>query len=221
MVSQTQYEPPGTATEKKLTKIWREVLGTEEQIGINDNFFEIGGHSLKATTLISSIHKEMEIEIPLTEIFRAPTIRGLATILEGAGTSTRFEAIRKAPEQETYPLSSVQRRMYMAQVTNPGNISYNLPQVMEVVGALQRAQIERILHQIIHRHESFRTAFQLTGMQPAQQILDNVAFRVQYYQAINETTARDASGREIQIKTLIDGFVRPFDLSQPPALRVG
>ena len=53
------YEAPGNITEEKLARIWGEILGIE-RVGINDNFFEMGGHSLKATVLSSKIHKELK-----------------------------------------------------------------------------------------------------------------------------------------------------------------
>ncbi|MGI0536137.1 hypothetical protein KFD70_28950, partial [Bacillus pfraonensis] len=67
---------PRNEIEESLSKIWSEVLGIEN-IGIDDNFFKMGGHSLKATVLVSKIHKELEKEIPLKELFRLPTIREL------------------------------------------------------------------------------------------------------------------------------------------------
>ncbi|MCP4151378.1 MAG: AMP-binding protein, partial [bacterium] len=220
--TQKQYTPPRNEAEKKLTALWAGILEMEENaLGIDDNFFEMGGHSLKATMLISAIGKEMEIELPLAEVFKTPTIRGLAASLEETGTAIQFETIEKAPQQETYPLSSVQRRMYMAQVTSPGNTSYNLPVVVEIEGRLERERLEEIIQQIINRHESFRTSFELSGMNPVQRIVEHVGFRVEYYEAINEAAAKDATGKELEITRITNDFVRPFDLSKPPAMRLG
>ncbi|NIM14494.1 MAG: amino acid adenylation domain-containing protein, partial [Candidatus Aminicenantes bacterium] len=73
----SEYIAPRDEVEKKLVEIWREVLGLGDNtsIGIEDNFFDLGGHSLKATILAAKIHRELDIEIPLTEIFKSPTIR--------------------------------------------------------------------------------------------------------------------------------------------------
>ncbi|MGM1050723.1 MAG: non-ribosomal peptide synthetase, partial [Bacillota bacterium] len=67
----TEYVAPRNATEEVLTRIWSEVLGREE-VGIYDNFFELGGHSLKGTMLVSRIHKKLNVEIPLKELFKVP-----------------------------------------------------------------------------------------------------------------------------------------------------
>ncbi|NIM13070.1 MAG: amino acid adenylation domain-containing protein, partial [Candidatus Aminicenantes bacterium] len=75
--TESEYIAPRNEIEKKLVEIWREVLGLgdDTSIGIEDNFFDLGGHSLKATILAAKIHRELDIEIPLTEIFKSPTIR--------------------------------------------------------------------------------------------------------------------------------------------------
>ena len=74
------YVAPSSEQEKKLVEVWETVLGIEN-IGIEDNFFEIGGHSLKAIEVISLIYKEFNIEIPLGEFYEATTIREIAKII--------------------------------------------------------------------------------------------------------------------------------------------
>ena len=76
-----KYQSPTTQLETDLVQVWSEILDVN-QIGINDNFFALGGHSLKATQLITKINKELEVEIPLTTIFKSPTVSGLAHYIE-------------------------------------------------------------------------------------------------------------------------------------------
>ncbi|NEQ78179.1 MAG: non-ribosomal peptide synthetase, partial [Okeania sp. SIO2C9] len=73
----TEYVAPETETEKVLAEIWREVLGIE-QIGIHDNFFDLGGHSLMATQVLSRVRLAFGIDIPLTTLFESSTIAKLA-----------------------------------------------------------------------------------------------------------------------------------------------
>jgi amino acid adenylation domain-containing protein len=80
-----EYEAPKKEIETKLVKIWCSILEIEK-IGCNDNFFEIGGHSLKAMTLINKIQKELNKKISLEEFFEAPTIKELANIIENKET---------------------------------------------------------------------------------------------------------------------------------------
>jgi acyl carrier protein len=77
---------PRNAIEKQLALIWFELLSptdtARDSIGIDDDFFHLGGHSLKAAILISKIGKEMKVDVPLVEVFRKPTIRQLAEYIE-------------------------------------------------------------------------------------------------------------------------------------------
>ncbi|MCP5054180.1 MAG: hypothetical protein GY940_43840, partial [bacterium] len=76
------YTPPGDVLEEKLAVIWAEVLGIQAgAIGACDDFFQLGGHSLKATGLVSRIHKTLHVKLPLAEIFTLPTIREQAAYI--------------------------------------------------------------------------------------------------------------------------------------------
>jgi acyl carrier protein len=78
-----EYEAPRDKVEEKLVDIWAEVLGIEKEIpGINSNFFELGGHSLRATILVSKIKKNFNVNIPLIEIFKTPTIKAIASLIK-------------------------------------------------------------------------------------------------------------------------------------------
>jgi thioesterase domain-containing protein/acyl carrier protein len=100
------YAAPGDDVEKQLVDIWAEVLGVEKgEIGINDDFFRIGGHSLKAAAVISGIQKEFNVDVPLVEVFRSSTIKQLARIIredETGGFLVRDENLtllkKEAPE---------------------------------------------------------------------------------------------------------------------------
>jgi amino acid adenylation domain-containing protein len=81
--SETPFVAPRTPTEERLVEIWREVLGTE-RIGVHDNFFELGGHSLAATRVISRATGAFQIELPLQELFDAPTVVELAQKIDAA-----------------------------------------------------------------------------------------------------------------------------------------
>lgn len=85
-----RYIAPGNETEKKLVGIWSRVLEIEPGIiGIDTNFFQLGGHSLNATVIAAKIHKELNVKIPLVEIFKTPTIRGLSSIIDVIGWAAK------------------------------------------------------------------------------------------------------------------------------------
>jgi acyl carrier protein len=98
--SKHPFTPPRTPTEETLAKIWRELL-RQPEIGIDDNFFEIGGHSLLAMQLMARARNEFQTEISLRNIFEAPTIAELAVILDRKKDQPAVPALQ--------PLSRAQR----------------------------------------------------------------------------------------------------------------
>ena len=78
---ETEFVAPRTPLEAKLAEKWAEVLGVE-RIGIHDNFFDLGGHSLMATQLISRLREAFQVDLPLQSLFEMPTVAGLAERIE-------------------------------------------------------------------------------------------------------------------------------------------
>ena len=206
----TEYEGARNEVEEKLIKIWIEVLSVEN-IGISHNFFDLGGHSLKATTLVSKIHKELNVQVPLKVIFKVPTIKGISEYIRNTEKSI-FQEIKLVEEKEYYEVSSAQKRMYMLQQFNLENTSYNMPGVLEVQGNLDIETLEKAFSKLIERHETLRTSFENIEGEIVQRVSNNIDFKVDYVN-IEETT--------LDRENLIDNFVRAFDLSKAPLLRVG
>ncbi|ULH22008.1 non-ribosomal peptide synthetase [Bacillus velezensis] len=193
------YTAPRNVTEMKLCALWEEVL-KNGPVGIRDHFFERGGHSLKATALVSRIAKEFGVQVPLQDIFARPTVEELASVIQDLEESP-YEAIQPAQKQDTYPVSSAQKRMYVLQQLEDGGVGYNMPAVLELTGPLDRVRLEETFRQLVERHESLRTSFE-TGPdgEPVQRIHDSVPFQ------LDEAESADA-------------FVRPFCLEEAPLFR--
>ncbi|UCH95910.1 MAG: amino acid adenylation domain-containing protein, partial [Candidatus Aminicenantes bacterium] len=209
--------------EEKLALVWAEVLGIEKSnIKRDDNFFEKGGHSLRATVLAAKIHKTFNVDIPLKEIFSTPDIQGLARRIKEA-VEEKFISIKPGEKKEFYELSSVQKRLYVIQQMDETGISYNLPSVWIFQGEVDKTRLEQIFKQLITRHESLRTSFKTKGTRPVQWIHDKVEFEIEYYLATENTEGIRglAPLSKEPVTALISSFVRPFDLSQAPLLRVG
>ncbi|MCK4765019.1 MAG: amino acid adenylation domain-containing protein, partial [Candidatus Aminicenantes bacterium] len=152
--SGSKYAVPRDELEKKLVGVWSQVLGLEQDsVGIDDNFFQSGGHSLKASRLLARIHKECDVEIPLGEIFRTPSIRDLSAYIRGSAGG-KYSGIEAAQPKEYYPLSPAQKRLYILQQMESESRVYNMPGVMLVEGEVEKEKIEQVFLELIERHES-------------------------------------------------------------------
>ncbi|MCP5051083.1 MAG: amino acid adenylation domain-containing protein, partial [bacterium] len=217
MPGSSEYIPPRDKIEEKLASIWSEVLHiTAESVGIDDDFFELGGHSLNATILMAKIHKELGVKVPLVEIFKIPSIRGISIYIDTAKKED-YNPVKVVEEKEYYPLSSAQSRFYILQQVSPGSTAYNTIAIQKVDGHVEKERFDDALNQLIKRHAGFRTSFEIVAEEPVQRVHENVEFKLEYF----DLDAIDANEREEKNKnTLIREFVRPFDLSQPPLMRL-
>ncbi|MGB7605328.1 MAG: condensation domain-containing protein, partial [Lutisporaceae bacterium] len=203
----TEYAAPSNEIEEKLAEIWQEVLDVQ-RVGINDNFFELGGHSLKAINIAAKINKELNVSVPLREMFKTPTIKGLANYVEGTKQSI-YSRIELVEERDYYPLSSAQKRMYALQQFEENSVSYNMPTIITIEGSLEKEKLEEPFKKLIERHEAFRTSFELVDGEPVQIIHKDVDFNV-IHKDVDEEKA----------KHIARSFVKPFDLKKSPILRV-
>ncbi len=207
--SGTQYVAPRNELEMKLVVIWQEVLGLTKEIGVHDNFFDIGGHSLRATTLVSKIHKDLNVDLPLRDVFRHSTIESMAAAISRLDQQT-FVAIPVADGREVYPQSFAQKRLFILNQLEGAELSYNMPEAMLLEGALDRARFAETFRKLVARHEMLRTGFEMVDGEASQRVYQDVNFAVEFYQV-----------DEQEVEAVVHGFVRPFDLAKPPLLRVG
>ncbi|MGD2085113.1 MAG: amino acid adenylation domain-containing protein [Candidatus Aminicenantes bacterium] len=223
------YVSPRNSIEEKLVELWCEVLGRNALnavVGIDDNFFQVGGHSLKATSLVSRIHKAFHVKVPLREIFKRPTIRGLYDYIKDA-VKEQYLWLESVEEREYYLLSSAQKRLYVLQQMDKGETTYNISSAWILTGSVDGNMLEPPFKKLIQRHESLRTSFRMIEEEPVQRTHDEVEFKIEYY----ETGKRQkAKGNKQELmpnayclmpESIIKDFIRPFDLSQAPLLRIG
>uniref|UniRef100_UPI0005662CA9 condensation domain-containing protein n=1 Tax=Paenibacillus pinihumi TaxID=669462 RepID=UPI0005662CA9 len=203
-----EFVAPRTETEAKLAGIWQGVLGLPS-VGVKDNFFELGGHSLRATTLVSRLYKELNVNFPLRGVFRHPTIEEMAEAISQMEREL-YVAIPVAEEEEYYPLSSAQLRLYIMSQLEGSELSYNMPGMMLLDGELNLEQFQTAFQKLIKRHETLRTSFGMVDGEPMQKIHRHTEFSIDYRQVSEEN-----------VPELIGGFIRPFDLEKSPLLRVG
>jgi amino acid adenylation domain-containing protein len=210
-----QYTAPTNDLERKLVEIWAGILEIDaDKIGIEDNFFDRGGHSLKAAAMMSLVHKTLDVKVNLAEIFRKPYIRDIAAHIEKLSVD-RFIPVQAVEEKEYYPLSPPQRRLYYLQQLLPSGIGYNMPVVLQLQGYLDSSRLKDVLERIIMRHEILRTSFFMAAGEPVQRVHESVGFEIEYYCPCCGETVKELHDN------IIRDFIRPFDLACAPLLRIG
>jgi amino acid adenylation domain-containing protein len=210
--------PPRTPLEETLAGIWSEILGTTE-IGIHDNFFDLGGHSLRATRVLSRIRDAFGVEVPVRRLFARPTIAGLAEEIRAARHQEQGLAMPplvRVPREGDLPLSFAQQRLWFLDRFDPGNPAYNIPAAFRFRGPLDRPALEASLGEIVRRHEVLRTSFQEREREPVQVIAPPGPFLLP--QVDLATLPADLRERELERLVGQEAF-RSFDLSRGPLLR--
>ncbi len=204
----TEYAAASNAVEKVLVDIWSKFFGFEP-VGIHDDFFDLGGDSLKAIIITSIIHQELDIKISIATIFSKPTIKELAGFIEDSKNDKPYSSIPFAEKKEYYILSSAQKRLYILQQMKEDSIAYNESQAILMEGKLDRSKLEGAFRKLLQRHEMLRTSVELVEHKPVQRVYESIKFEIEYSKIGDK-----------DFKTAMKNFVRPFALNQAPFLRV-
>ncbi|HAN17206.1 MAG: hypothetical protein A2X13_05975 [Bacteroidetes bacterium GWC2_33_15] len=199
---------PQNDNEQKLFDIWAELLGTND-FGIDHNFFEIGGHSLRAINLISLIEDKFMVKFQFRKIFEFPTIREQAKFIETIDTEKQHE-ILPVEKKQFYPVSSSQNRLFLLHQMEPTAVAYNVLNYIELTDKVDVNVLKNVFNIIVDRHEAFRTSFSIIDGLLYQRIQDNVNFEIEKYLVKN--------GHENE---MTKKFTRPFDLEKAPLFRIG
>lgn len=190
-------QEPVTAIEKQLLEVCRQLFKKEE-IAITDNFFQLGGNSLKAIQLGALITRKMNITLGvegLRLLFEKPVLQDFAAALEQrtANTAvTTVAATAPAVTQQLYPLSFAQEQVWMASQTTEGNKAHNMSQSFRVQGYLQPDLLRQALLAVAARHEILRTRFIENNGAATQQVTEGVVpEQVFYYKEVSDSGAAE------------------------------
>ncbi len=205
---QAEGEAPVGETEKKLAAIWTNLLGVRHVRREND-FFKLGGHSMKAAKMAAQIHEAFEVNLPLETMFRYST---LAEMAERIGRmeeeGIRIAPIEPAPVKAGYKLSPAQTRVFTIESSRSASTLYVLPFAFWLSPAPLFDQLETAFNKLIERHEPLRTSFGWDKNEPVQIVHPFVPFRL-----------RRIEGKPEHPDDITPSFAEPFDLACPPLVR--
>ncbi|WP_280313945.1 non-ribosomal peptide synthetase [Nocardia wallacei] len=163
-----RWRAPETPLEQTLARIFADILDVP-RVGADTSFFDLGGHSLLVTKLLSRIRAELGAEVEIRQVFAHPTVAGLAPIV------ARADAVRTPltaqPRPERIPLSYAQSRLWFIHRFEGPSATYNMPVAVRITGALDTAAIAAACADVVDRHESLRTIFGADGGVAYQRIL--------------------------------------------------
>jgi amino acid adenylation domain-containing protein len=211
------YEPPRTEVEQILCGLWEKLLGTAA-VGINDDFFKIGGHSLLAAQLAARLPEAIGVELPVEQIFRTPTVAALALWVEaGQQAGMQIPSIAPALRDGPLPLSYSQERIWFIHQLNPRSTAYHVPRAIGIEGNLDADVLDRAFTEIVRRHEILRTTFPAVDGRPVQVIHAPYAFHIPAVDLGH--VAPQERPRAVREYWHTKGQ-HPFDLENGPLLRV-
>jgi amino acid adenylation domain-containing protein len=205
--------------EELIRAIWAEVLG-RVQVGVNENFFDLGGHSLMATQVVSRLRSAFGLDLPLRAIFEAPTVAGLAAAvrtLRSERAGLREPPLAPVPRREAMELSFSQSRLWFLQRVQPRSPFYNVPLAVRLEGRFDFEVFSRCVREIVRRHEVLRTTYGLGERGPVQRISEDadVPLSVIDLSALPLDEREAAAHRQLEAESR-----RSFDLARDPLLRV-
>ena len=209
---------PRNPVESAVARIWSSALNVDE-VGIYDNFFDLGGDSLLAGSLIANVQKTFQVSFSLRDFFETPTVAGVVERIEKSGLDDR---ISKVPDrkllrrEESRPLSLAQEQLWhLSHLLSEADF-FNLSSAYLIKDSLNTAILEKSLKELVKRHQSLRTVFGRVNEQPAQ-IVGQV-----FDMDVSPVDLRHLPGARKHRKTTQlarSEASRPFDLVKGPLIR--
>jgi amino acid adenylation domain-containing protein len=195
----------------QIRDVWRAVLG-REQIGIDDDFFALGGDSLKAIRLLARVQSELGLALRLSDFFTAPTIAEM--VERSAGDKAGYgPALPRATSSHSYPTSFAQEGMYLLHRHGTPGSSFHMPCAFRLLGGVDAGRLRHALQLLVNRHESLRTKFVENAGTVAQEIAPAAEIHIE------EADLRGSRSAEMLQSTLAAASERPFDLADPLKIR--
>ncbi len=198
-----------------VLRIFREVLATPE-IAPGDDFFERGGHSLKAVQILARVERELGVRAGLRQFFQRPNAESLAAFVESTGAAPPSQPRRSlSPNARADQLSFPQRDLLDFDAQHPG-AAYHIPLALRLSGPLAEGALREALARVARRHEPLRTSFTRGPDGPSARVDEAAALDL----ALDDLRALPEDARLDEARRRATALLRrPFDLGAPPLAR--
>ncbi|HVG16902.1 MAG TPA: amino acid adenylation domain-containing protein, partial [Chitinophagaceae bacterium] len=208
-----EFSLPANETEQALLDIWKQVLGHGE-FGTGDDFFIVGGNSLKAVQVASRMSKKFSLDIQLTDVYLKTTITQLSLLIaEQEKLVPSNIKLGSHTDRVDIPLSFSQERLWFIDQLE-GTIHYHIPEVFRLTGPLNETALTDAFREIIKRHEVLRTVIESKDGHGYQLIRDNINWNIE------KITAPPSTSEE-EVRSLVLSVIdTPFNLMADDMIRV-
>ncbi len=224
------YLAPRTTEEKTLAEIWSQVLKVEK-IGIHDNFFALGGDSIRSIQVCSQV-RERGFNLSIQDIFKYQTIYELAQNLTNQKSSSLnyqsnppFSLITTADQvklsetvEDAYPLTTMQMGMFFYSKYNPNANIYHNVSSFHLKAVLQLKPLQTAVDNLVNRHPILRTYFNLGDFSQPLQMVEKKVYVPLHFEDLHHLS--ESEQKQIIAEFLETEKKHKFDWTQPPLLRL-
>ncbi|WP_407445612.1 non-ribosomal peptide synthase/polyketide synthase [Rhodococcus sp. (in: high G+C Gram-positive bacteria)] len=165
-----EFRAPDNPVQQTVASVYAELLGAD-RVGLDDDFFALGGNSLIATRVMSRIGSELGADIPLRVLFEQPTVGALAAAAQEYMGRVARPALVAQERPARIPLSLAQQRMWFLNRFDPGAATYNIPVALRLSGDLDLAALKSAVEDLLVRHDILRTVYPEVDGAGIQQVL--------------------------------------------------
>ncbi|MFZ3296376.1 amino acid adenylation domain-containing protein [Mycobacterium sp.] len=161
IAAKARYRDPATVTERRIAGLFSGLLG-HERVGVDDSFFDLGGHSLVATKLATAIRSECGVELGIRDIFELATVGLLAERVDQLRSGGRAQSRPKlvaTAHDEPLPLSASQLRSWFAYRVDGPSPANNIPFAARLTGPWDVDALVAAVGDVVNRHEILRTTY--------------------------------------------------------------
>lgn len=209
---------PRNHLDQTLITCWKKILRAS-RITTDDHFFELGGNSLQATQLVSMLRSEINVQVELEDLFNFPELKKLSDVLNERlfkEEKSMGEPIVSRVHGSKVPMSSAQKRQWVLYELEPENPFYNNTVLIQIKGRIHIKYLEQAFQEVIRRHETLRTTFDVLEDEPVQ-IIQGIS---PIEPVIRDLTSLKENLLKETVETLIrEESMNPFDLVNGPVCR--